>query len=229
MSDGPRRVLLVGATGLVGRKVIARGRLLPGLALTALARRELELPRGGWASQVNAPVADWPAAIGAIAPDAVICALGTTQAKAGNDGLAAVDRELVLDVARAARLAGARHFVLVSSVGADPQARSFYLRVKGEAEAGLSGLGFARLDILRPGLLRGARWHDARPAERLAQALSPLADRLLWGGMRRYHSIGAGVVAAAALQAVRGGGEGASVHEYDGLCELAARLPVARP
>ena len=227
MSD-PKRILLLGATGLVGRKAIARGRMLPGISLTALARRELELPRGGWASQVNAPASEWPAAIGLIAPDAVICALGTTQAKSGRAGLAAVDRDLVLDAARAARLAGARQFVLVSSVGADPAARAFYLRIKGEAEAGLRGLGFARLDILRPGLLRGERAQEARPAERIAQALSPLADMLLWGAMRRYRSIGAGTVAAAALQAARGAGEGVFVHEYSGLRELAARLPVAR-
>ena len=30
-----------------------------------------------------------------------------------------------------------------------------YLRLKGEMEAALAGLGFDRLDIVRPGLLRG--------------------------------------------------------------------------
>jgi len=227
MSD-PKRILLLGATGLVGRRIIARGRMLPGIGLTALARRELELPRGGWASQVNAPIDEWPASIGLIAPDAVICALGTTQAKSGKAGLAAVDRDLVLNAARAARLAGARQFVLVSSVGADPAARTFYLRIKGETEAGLRAIGFTRLDILRPGLLRGDRAYEPRAAERIAQSLSPLADLLLWGKMRRYRSIGAGTVAAAALQAVRSEGEGAFVYEYPELRELAARLPAIR-
>jgi uncharacterized protein YbjT (DUF2867 family) len=228
MSEAPRRVLLVGATGLVGRRVIARGRLLPGLALTALVRREMELPRGGWASEVAAPVEDWPARIGAIAPDAVICALGTTQKKAGPAGLVLVDRELVLAVARAAKLAGARHFVAVSSVGADATSGNHYLRTKGETENALDMLGFARLDLLRPGLLLGARWHDSRPLERLGQMLTPLTNSLLHGRWMRYRSVDAGVVAAAALQAVRGGGEGRHIHEYESLCELAARLPVVR-
>jgi len=228
MSDEPRRVLLVGATGLVGRKVIARGRMLPGLALTALTRREMELPRGGWASQIFGPVDGWPATIGAVAPDAVICALGTTQKKAGKEGLADIDRDLVLNVARAARLAGARQFVLVSSVGADPAARAHYLRIKGEAEQGLKSLGFTRLDLLRPGLLLGDRWQDVRIGERIGQALAPLANPLLRGKLRRYRSIRAATVAAASLQAVRSSGAGVFVHEFDELCELAARLPVAR-
>ena len=226
MSEALRRVLLVGATGLVGRKIIARGRMLPGMTLTALTRRELELPRGGWASQVIAPVNGWSDAIGAISPDAVICALGTTQGKSGQAGLAAIDRDLVLEVARAAQQAGARQFVCVSSVGADAAARAFYLRVKGEAEDGLRELGFARLDLLRPALLRGERWHDARTGERIAQALAPLTDALMVGSLRRFRSISAVKVAAAALQAVRSGGEGVFVHEHDGLRELAARLPV---
>ena len=228
MADELRRILLVGATGLVGRKVIARGRLLPGMALTALTRRELELPRGGWASEVVAPVDEWPRAIGAIAPHAVICALGTTRKKSGAAGLQAVDRDLVLAVARAAKLAGARHFVLVSSVGASAAAGTFYLKVKGQAEDGVRGLGFARFDILRPGLLLGGRWQDSRRAERIGQALAPLTNALLHGSARRYRAIPAATVAAAALQAVRGEGEGMSILEHDGLLELAARLPVVR-
>ncbi len=228
MTD-PRRILLVGATGLIGRKVIARGRLVPGLALTALARRTLEMPRGGWASLITAPTAEWPEAIGRIAPDAVICALGTTRAKSGHAGLVAIDRDLVLYVARAAKLAGVRHFVLVSSVGADAASRAFYLATKGAAEQGVRGMDFSRLDILRPGLLRGARWQDERLGERIAQVLSPLIDAAMHGSLRRYRSIDAGTVAAAALQAVRHGGEGDFVREHDDLCELAARLPTARP
>jgi len=229
MSD-PRRILLVGATGMVGRRVIARGRMVPGLELTALARRALEMPRGGWACMVAAPVEGWPEAIGKIAPDAVICALGTTIAQSGRRGLAETDRDLVLQVARAARLAGARQFVLVSSVGANSRSHSFYLRMKGEAEKELRKLGFARVDVLRPGLLRGVRWHDHRAAgsrlgERIAQIFAPLTDALLWRSWRRFRSISAGTVAAAALQAVRQGGEGRFVLYHDELRDLASRLP----
>ena len=64
-----------------------------------------------------------------------------------------LDRDLVLRQAMHAKAAGVRGFVAVSSVGADMASRNFYLRTKGEMEAGLEKIGFARLDVLRPGLL----------------------------------------------------------------------------
>lgn len=225
MSD-QRRVLLVGATGLVGRRVIARGRMIPGLAVTALSRRAMEMPRGGWASLLVAPTAEWSDKIGALAPDAVICALGTTKAKSGRAGLAAVDRDLVVEVARAARLAGARHFVFISSVGANSQSKSHYLRTKGQTELALRKLGFDRLDIMRPGLLRGQRHGDRRTGEKIASLLAPITDALLHGRWRRFRSISAGAIAAASLQAVRQGGAGRYTHTYDDIRDLASRLPV---
>ena len=216
-----RRVLVVGATGLIGRKVIARGREVPGISLLALARREMELPRGARMELMIAPPANWGDAIAAIAPDCVICALGTTQAQAGREGLREVDCELVLAVARAAKETGAQHFVHVSSVGADVHAKSHYLQVKGEAEQGLRKLNFRRLDILRPGLLRGRRSGDSRPLEMVGQLAAPLADLFLHGTRRKYRSVLARDVAAAALQAARTPAQGVFVHDFDAICRLA--------
>jgi uncharacterized protein YbjT (DUF2867 family) len=64
-----------------------------------------------------------------------VCALGTTLAQAGSrDAFRRVDHDYVLTAALHARRAGAAVFVLNSSLGADPAAGSFYLRVKGEIE-----------------------------------------------------------------------------------------------
>ena len=131
---------------------------------------------------------------------------------------------MVVTVAEAARAAGAHGFVLVSSAGADPQGSTFYLRVKGEVEASVSALGFERVDILQPGLLRAPRTSERRLRERLAIAASPLTDRLLHGRLRRYRSIDARLVAAAALQFTREKRPGRFVHEYDAIVRAAARL-----
>lgn len=212
-----RPVLLVGATGLVGRQVVARHRQ-GDWRLVALARRSL----GGSADAVEADPADWPAVIARIAPHAVICALGTTWRKAGRGEAAfrAVDHHLVLGVARAARAAGTGHFVLVSATGAERRARGFYLCVKGEVEAALGETGFRRLDILRTGLLRGRRGGERRVLEQLAIAVSPFTDRLLPPAWR---SIDAGDVAAAALAVLHEVGEGCLIHDN------AAMLHLARP
>jgi hypothetical protein len=71
--------------------------------------------------------------------------------------------------------------------------------VKGETEEALTRIGFKRLDILHPGLLRGTRDGDLRFAERAAIVAAPLIDPLLSGKWERYRSIDAGLVAEAAL------------------------------
>ena len=76
--------------------------------------------------------------------------------KAGKDEAAfrAVDQDLVVACGRAAKAAGIRQMIAISSVGADMMAKNFYLKVKGETEQALGRIGLQRLDVLRPGLLR---------------------------------------------------------------------------
>lgn len=200
-SVGPARVALVGATGLVGRQVIAIASAGDDVRILGIARREAPLPPGARMEMFVAEPAKWGDVLEAARPRALICALGTTWKKAGRDAAAfrAVDHDLVLATAEAARRAGVPNMVLVSAAGADARSKSFYMRVKGETEDALSRVGFKRLDILRPGLLRGERVDDLRLAERAALAAAPLIDPLLSGKWERFRSVDAGLVAEAAL------------------------------
>ena len=221
-----RRIMLAGATGLVGQRVMEAAVGRPSLRLIALSRREAPMPAGARMEMLVADTGHWGDAVATIAPDAVICALGTTWRKAGADEAAfrAVDQDLVLGLAHAAREAGAKTFVLVSSTGADPAAKTLYLRVKAEVEAQITRIGFSRLDILRPGLLRGPREGDRRVLERLGIVLSPLTDALLQGSRRGFRSIDARTVAAAALQCAMEKARGRFVHDNDGMLRLSRRL-----
>ena len=87
--------------------------------------------------------------------------------------------------------------VLVSSVGADANSMSEYLALKARVEDDLSRLGFERLDIVRPGLLRGPRGGDRRLKERLGIVLSPITNLFLRGSKERFAAIDAAVVAKA--------------------------------
>jgi len=219
------RILLVGATGLIGRSVIARTPDMPDVTLQGLARREMEFPNGARMELVLADNQDWGGVVHDLAPDAVICALGTTRAKAGSvEAMRAVDYELVMQVARAAKAAGTRSFVHISSIGADTASRTLYLRTKGEVERDLKALRFTRLDILRPGLLRGQRQQDVRVLEGIGRVLAPVMDLFLHGNATRYRSIRAAMVAAAALQCTAEKAGGQFVHEHDSLKRLAARF-----
>ncbi|WP_374602490.1 NAD-dependent dehydratase [Arenimonas sp.] len=220
-------VLLAGATGLVGGLALQRWLAkADGPLVVAPVRRPLALthPRllalpGGWD---EAGIQDALESQGARLL-AYACCLGTTISKAGSrEAFLEVDRDLVLALAGVAQRLGARQALLVSSVGASAQSGNFYLRVKGEAERGLSSLGFERVDYLRPGLLLGER-EDRRAAEALGQKIAPLANLLARGPLRRYRAIAAADVAAALVNLCGRGGEGRHVHEYAALMAAAGR------
>lgn len=225
----PRRVLLAGATGLVGAQVLERLLTVPeGPRVLAPVRRPLaiESPRlTAFVGDLADPAQDAALTerLRAATPglDAFVCALGTTIRRAGSrEAFLAVDRELVLRLATLAHALGARQAILVSSVGASAQSGNFYLRVKGETERAISALGFERVDLLRPGLLLGDR-DESRPGESIAKVLTPLTNPLLHGPLRRYRGIAADDVAAAAVALLDQSEPGRFVHENAGLLALA--------
>lgn len=223
----PLRIALVGASGLVGSQVIATCLGREDVRLAAIARSELTLPPGARMEVFVAEPARWGEVLEALRPVAVISALGTTWADAGRDEAAfrAVDQELVLAVARAAKAHGVQRFVSVSSVGADAHSRTFYLRVKGETDRELARIGLGRLDVLRPGLLRGQRGGERRLAERLGVLASPLVNPLLTGRWRPYRAIDAELVARAALHCAMRPARGRFVHDHDAIMRAARALP----
>jgi uncharacterized protein YbjT (DUF2867 family) len=154
----------------------------------------------------------------------VFCALGTTIAKAGSQpAFRAVDYELPMRAARAAKGAGVEQFLLVSSVGANPESGNFYLRTKGELEHDLATVGFKALHIFRPGLLLGAR-QEFRFSEALAQRMGPLLNLVMWGPLTRFRSVSARQVAKAMVAAANRGGSGVKIYEYDGIVKAAASV-----
>lgn len=222
----PMRIALVGATGLIGGKVMEACIGREDLRLTGIARREAPLPKGIRMELFVAEPDRWGEVIEAVRPKAIICALGTTWKKAGQDEAAfrAVDHDLVLAVAKAAKAHGVERFVYISSVGADLASKTFYLRVKGEVERDLAKLRFDRLDVLQPGLLLGNRTNDNRPAERLGILVAPVLNLMLRGGMRRYRGIRAEAVAEAALALAKRAARGRFVHDNDAILRTARTL-----
>jgi uncharacterized protein YbjT (DUF2867 family) len=221
------RIALVGATGLIGRAVmeVCLGRA--DVRLGAVARREAPLPKGAQMEMFVADPDKWDEVIEALHPTAMICALGTTWKKSGQDEevFRSVDQDLVLATAEAAKANGVKRFVAVSSVGADPHAKNFYLKVKGQTERSLGKIGFDRLDVMRPGLLVGKRHQDSRTGERLGILASPFLNPFLLGNMRRYRGIKDHVVAKAALALALRKTRGRFVHENDAITKMAASLP----
>jgi uncharacterized protein YbjT (DUF2867 family) len=211
---------MIGATGLVGALAVRR-LLDQGHEVDALVRSPSGVTHPALRERV-APPREWPDIVAGLAPGAAVSALGTTMRQAGSqEAFRAVDLDMVVAFARSAAAAGARRMVTVSSVGADPGSANFYLRIKGEMEAALERMGFERLDILRPGLLRGPRGGDRRLGERIGIALSPVVNLLLRGPLDRFAAIDSDAVAGAVAGALRRREPGAFRHENRSIRKLA--------
>jgi len=216
-----RTAVLLGASGLVG------GSCLKALVDDADYTRVLtfgrrELPAQMTRAKVTQRVAD----LGSLSAEDfrgaqdVFSALGTTIRKAGSQAaFRQVDLELPLRAAQEAVKAGVEQFVVVSSVGADPASKNFYLHTKGEMEQELARLPFRAIHILRPSLLIGKR-QEFRLGESLAIKIAPLLDLLTLGGWRRYHSIRAEIVGKAMVAAAKQERAGTHVYEYDEIAKL---------
>ncbi|HTO93378.1 MAG TPA: NAD(P)H-binding protein [Bacteroidota bacterium] len=192
----PATALVAGATGLVGRECVD---LLLGEAqftrIIAAVRRTLHTTLESdrlWIRKVDYDHLDRSADLFRV--DAVFCALGTTMHDAGSEeAFRRVDFEYALAAARLGLAGGARHFLLVSALGADPGARIFYNRVKGELEQAVGELGYRSLTIIRPSFLVGERPGPRR--------FDRLAGRLAFLSPRRFRPVEAARVAAALVHA----------------------------
>jgi uncharacterized protein YbjT (DUF2867 family) len=170
------RVLVAGATGLVGRECVHRLCSASGIVLVrALVRRRLvDAPPSPLLEERVVDFAALESRADLFGVDAIVCALGTTLKRAGSrEAFRAVDFDLPLGIARLGISRGTRHFVLISALGANPRSRFFYNRVKGELEEALGALGYPSLSILRPSILLGDR-EEFRLGERIGTLLMRL-------------------------------------------------------
>ena len=208
----PLRLLLLGATGAVGREVLALALADPRVArVTAPTRRPLPVQ-----NRLLNPVTDF-AQLDAAAPwwqaDAVVCALGTTIKLAGSQtAFAAVDRDLVIATARLARQAGATRLALNTSLGASAQG-NFYLRTKAQAEDGVRALGYPSLTIVRPSLIAAER-AAVRPGEVAGLWVARVLGSLV---PRRYRPVAAERIARVLLDAALQGEPGDHLMESEQL------------
>ncbi|MFV3335112.1 oxidoreductase [Pseudomonas sp. NY15437] len=211
MYSKPTNILLAGATGLTGEHLLDRMLNEPTVQrVIAPARRKLaehprlENPVGPLAELI--PHLLQPA-------DTVFCCLGTTLKEAGSEeAFRSVDFDLPLALGERGLALGARHYIVVSALGADSKSSIFYSRVKGELEDALRQQGWQQLTIARPSLLLGQR-EEVRLAELLA---APFA-RILPG---KLHGIEAIALARALWRLALETGKGTRIVESDELRKL---------
>jgi len=158
--------LVLGCTGLVGSHILSTlraGAPSQFSSIDIVARRSP--PSAPDASVpvkefVEKDTSKWVPYVSSLspAPSVLFCALATTRGAAGGfENQYKLEHDLNIELAKAAKEAGTKTYVLISSTGADPHSYFGYPKMKGEIEEHVKEIGFDHTIILRPGLIVGAR------------------------------------------------------------------------
>lgn len=152
--------------------------------------------------------------------DHLFCCIGTTIRKAGSkEAFYKTDHGLVERIAKIGSSNKIRSFVVISSIGANPESRNFYLNTKGQMEESIKTFRFNSLSIVRPSMLLGIR-HEKRFGEEIAKKIYKVINPLLAGTFKKYRSIHASTVAKAMIKLAKQSQE-FTIVESDKLQQLA--------
>lgn len=220
-----RKATLIGASGLIGSHLLEA--LLADdyysqvvvLVRKTLNRHHPKLQE--YQVRFDQPEAYIPAIAGS---ETVFCTIGTTMKKVNGDrdAYVKIDYDIAVTAAKTAAQYGVFGFVLVSSVGANPENQNnFYLKLKGVIEETIAKESIPMVHIFRPSLLLGYR-AEKRFAEKVAQVLAPVMTVFMQGNWRKYKPIQASLVASAMLAAGKSSRKGIFIHHYDDILKLAA-------
>jgi len=193
------RILLLGASGLVGKNVLAQALAHPAITSVVAPTRRPLAPHPKLINPVSDRLESLLPETVAGGVDAVVCALGTTISKAGSkEAFREVDYVLPLAFARSAHEQGVETFVLISASVASVSSSFLYPRIKGEIERDIELVGFKSLTIVRPSLIGGER-DEPRFREGIALRFMSIFAPIL---PKKFHVNPAPTIAAATLDAV---------------------------
>lgn len=211
------KALIIGATGLIGSeltKLLLATDIYSEIVIFTRRSTGISHPRlKEYQIDFNKPE-EWKEHVRGFV---LFSALGTTIKKAKTkENQYRIDYSFQYEFARIAAQNDVKHYVLVSSSGADPNSRFFYPKIKGELEEAVLQLDLPNITILRPSLLLGKRT-EKRMGESIAQRLMPAITRFIF---RKYRPIPAKTVARAMLnESLRPSGR--KVYEADEIFKLA--------
>lgn len=194
-----KKAILIGATGLIGTDLLQK--LLGSTSYSevlVIARKKI-IENNPKLKQLVINFDEIHQHSSEIIGDDIFCCLGSTVKKTPDLTIyKKIDYQYPLDIAQIAFGNGAKNYHLVSSMGANPKSKLFYIRTKGEIERDLQNLSFQSLHIYRPSLLDGHR-KEERSAENIMINLMRMINPILVGPFRKYRSIKIEKVAAAML------------------------------
>lgn len=195
----PYRVILIGASGLIGSKLLSMLIASDQISdVLLILRRRLDVSHVK-IHQLIINFDDLPAYRREIQGDIIFSCLGTTRTETPDPDLyKKIDLEYPLSIALYGLENGVQQFHIVSSIGADAASSNAYLKLKGQLENELKKINYPSLHIYQPSYLTGER-KKKRISDKIISPLLRLIDPLLAGPFKKYRSIPAEKVARAIL------------------------------
>lgn len=183
-------------------------------SIDIIARRtpSLASPSSKLTAFIDADTTKWAQHYRSLAPPPSIffSALATTRAAAGGfENQYKLEHGLNIEMAKAAKEAGSKVYVLISAANAGTSAMFAYSKMKGQIEEDVKALGFEYTVILRPGLISGYR-EQSRPSEavvrKIAGGLGMLNSHYLKDGWAQDADVISKAAVNAGLKALNGEG-----------------------
>jgi|694.fasta_scaffold108187_4 uncharacterized protein YbjT (DUF2867 family) len=216
-----KNVLLVGATGLVGKVLLYQ--LIENEAIVnihVLSRRPMTIKHKKVIVH-ETDFTDLDKNKEAFKVDAIFCCIGTTIAKAGSQqAFRKVDYDIPVLLSNLGHAAKVSSMHVVSAMGADKNASIFYNKVKGEMEESIINSDISHVCIYRPSLLLGNR-NEFRMGEFIAQKMLKPLRFLFAGPLTKYKPVEAKQVAKAMLNNFLLNKQGIEIIENDHIFNLA--------
>lgn len=165
----PKTAIILGATGLVGGKLLEmllRDDDYTKLKLFSRSSCKIDHPK---IEEHLINLFELETHSSAFTGDVVFCCIGTTKAKTSDkEKYREIDYGIPVTAAIVAKNNGIKTFEVISAMGANPKSKTFYNKTKGEMERDVLGRKIEGTYIFQPSLLGGER-NEKRFGERMAQ------------------------------------------------------------
>ncbi|TDZ61484.1 Protein fmp-52 [Colletotrichum trifolii] len=167
---------VIGSTGLVGSHVLSA--LITSEAFATVNTISRRMPKAGGLTHkpiVETDITAWPPKLAALQPlpTVVFSALGTTRAAAGSIAEQwKIDHDLNVELVKAAKVAGVKAFIFISSAGTRGavSGQAPFSKMKNGVEDAIKEAEFDHGIILKPGLILGER-EESRGGEGFLQTV----------------------------------------------------------
>ena len=200
-----KNILVVGASGLVGRNILEHLEKEDS-KITLLLRRRLE--DKAYLKQIITEFNNRDN-LDEIQPiDEVYIAIGKKLSlvellylkKSKRKEFELVDFDYIRNIALFAKKLGAKSLGLISAVGANENSRNIYLSVKGKIEKEIISMGFEKIVIAQPGHLLGKRQHeDSKFLIYVFEKITNILGYMMIGPLKKFRNIDASLVAKALI------------------------------